>query len=158
MIINGLHIPTPRFFCHARAVVAFALLVLIGGCSDTVEMTQDREDRLHERVTARWAAINLAQYDEAWAYSTPNFRGVFPKHLYQQKFSQLVNNELTGIEVTSYDSRAAVASVAVRVMAEPTKFASPFAQAAGALPDTIYESWLFVEGDWWYIDRTRKAR
>jgi hypothetical protein len=139
----------------SNALILLALAV-VGGCATLSDLDEDERAIIAERAAERWEAINAGDFEKAWSYSTPSFREVFPKHLYHMNFSQTVLNRLTGVEVTSYDARAAVASVAVRVMAEPTKYSSAAAKAVGAIPDTIEESWVFVDGEWWYIDRTRR--
>ncbi len=133
-----------------------SLIFALGGCATLSELGEDDRAIIAERAAERWEAINAGDFETAWSYSTPSFREVFPKHLYYMNFSQTFVNRLTGVEVTSYDARAAVASVAVRVMAEPTKYSSAAARAVGPLPDIINESWVFIDGDWWFIDRTRR--
>jgi hypothetical protein len=61
-----------------------------------------------------------------------------------------VDWELTGVEVLNYDAVAAVASVAVRVMSEPTKRTSTASFELGAVPVTFHEKWLFIDGEWWH--------
>jgi hypothetical protein len=142
-----------KLFVYA---VPMLFMLLASGCVTLSELDEEDHAAIAQRVEARWVAINAGDFEGAWSYSTPSFREVFPKHLYRMNFSQTVLNRLTAVEVTSYDARAAVASVAVRVMAEPTKYSSAAAKAVGAIPDTIEESWVFVDGEWWYIDRTRR--
>jgi hypothetical protein len=57
---------------------------------------------------------------------------------------------LTAIEVTNYDAPAAVASVAARVMSKPLKQTSTASMALGAIPVTVNEKWVFVDGQWWF--------
>ena len=57
---------------------------------------------------------------------------------------------MTGIEVVNYDAPAAVASVAVGVMSEPTKFTSTASQAVGAVPVIVHERWINIDGEWWF--------
>jgi len=40
--------------------------------------------------------------------------------------------------------------VAVRVMSKPTKLTSSASAAFGALPVTIREKWILIDGVWWY--------
>ena len=57
---------------------------------------------------------------------------------------------MTAVEVVNYDAAAAVASVAVRVMSRPTKLTSTASRAIGAVPVTINEQWMFIDGKWWH--------
>lgn len=105
---------------------------------------------LEKRVEQRWQALAARDYAVAYEFSTPVYRSVFPKDLYVLQFSYAVERELTAVEVTNYDAAAAVASVAVRVMSKPVKLTSTASQAIGAVPVTIHERWMFIDGEWWY--------
>lgn len=70
--------------------------------------------------------------------------------LYVKGFSYGLDWELTEVEILNYDGGAAVASVAVRVMSKPAKQTSQAAFRGGAVPMTIIEQWLYVDGQWWY--------
>ena len=52
--------------------------------------------------------------------------------------------------MVSYDAPAAVSSVAVRVMSKPVKLTSTASQAIGAVPVTVHEKWMFIDGEWWF--------
>jgi hypothetical protein len=130
---------------------AMVLLALVlAGCGQPQELSDEQVEQLEQRVRDRWLARSAHDFAKAWEYSTPNYRENFPKSLYIHKFSYAVNWELTGVEVLDYDARAAVASVAVRVMSEPAKFTSTASRAVGATPVTINEKWIFMDGEWWY--------
>ncbi|MCP5147997.1 MAG: hypothetical protein H6991_11820 [Pseudomonadales bacterium] len=105
---------------------------------------------LEKRVEQRWEALVARDYAAAYAFSTPVYRSVFPKDLYVLQFSYAVERQLTGVEVLNYDAAAAVASVAVRVMSKPVKLTSTASQAVGAVPVTIHERWMLIDGEWWY--------
>jgi hypothetical protein len=70
--------------------------------------------------------------------------------LYAKKFSYAVDLQLTGVEVVTYDSDAAVASVVVRVMSKPTKQTSTASMLIGATPRSLGEKWLFSQDQWWF--------
>ena len=123
-------------------------MLLASGCATMSELDVKDHAAIAQRVEARWAAINAGDFEGAWSYSTPSFREVFPKHLYRMNFSQTVLNRLTAVEVNSYDARAAVASVAVRVMSESTKQTAQ-ASGMGPTPDTVKEQWFLIDGEWW---------
>ncbi|MFV0275571.1 MAG: hypothetical protein ACK5HY_00050 [Parahaliea sp.] len=113
-------------------------------------MSADLARQLEQRVRERWQARIDRDYDSLYAFSTPNFRKVFPRQLYVKGFSYGLDWELTGVEILNYDGRAAVASVAARVMSRPTKQTSQASFQAGAVPMTIIEQWLYVDDQWWY--------
>ncbi|MEP4487250.1 MAG: hypothetical protein ABJ013_16575 [Halioglobus sp.] len=131
-------------------IVATVLALFMVGCSQPQELTPELEVQLLERAEERWRLIVAKDYEGAWELMTPNYRRIFPKHLYRKNFSEMLERELTEVEVLTYDADAAVASVAVRVMSKPTKFTSSASKAIGALPATILEQWILIDGVWWY--------
>ena len=134
----------PAFIC---------MLAALGACSqDSAPKTfgPEAEAALTQRVTERWHAMEEKDFAKTYDYTTPNYRRVFPKSLYLNKFSYSVDWELTGVDILNYDARAAVASVAVRVMSKPAKQTAS-ASIFGAIPVTLHEDWIFVEDEWWHI-------
>lgn len=131
-----------------------ALTLLVAGCqqpSGTPEqLSAELQAALEQRVKARWEARIAHDWGAAWEYTSPAYREVFPKHLYVRKFSYTADWELTGIEVTNYDSSAAVASVAVGVMSRPVKQTTVAAKALGAMPRELHERWILIDGEWWF--------
>ena len=134
-------------------VTVMSVAFLLAACSSSEEPSDSADpdlERLKIRVEQRWQARTVRDWEAAWEYTTPNYRAIFPKRLYINKFSYAVDSELTAIEVVNYDALAAVASVAVRVMSSPTKQTSAASRSIGALPYTFNEQWLYVDGDWWF--------
>lgn len=137
----------------SSAILASVLAVFIASCTPSDEPSADPDpdlDALKLRVEQRWQALSAQDYDRVYEFSTPNYRRVFPNSLFVRNFSYAVNRELTSVEVTNYDARAAVASVAVRVMSSPVKLTSTASVAVGAVPMVINERWLFIDGQWWH--------
>jgi hypothetical protein len=139
---------------RSAGVVGWLAMVLLAlalvGCEQAQELSEEQVAQLEQRVRDRWLARSAHDFAKAWEYSTPNYRENFPKSLYIHKFSYAVNWELTGVEVLDYDARAAVASVAVRVMSEPAKLTSAASRAVGATPITFREKWMYIDGEWWF--------
>lgn len=133
-----------------KGLFLLVLIMALAGCERSQELSQEQQAKLEQRVQERWLALIDRDFDTVWEYFTPTYRETFPKHLYRHKFSYAVKWELTGVRVVNYDAPAAVASVAVRVMSEPTKFTSTASQAVGAVPVTIDEKWMFIDGEWWF--------
>jgi hypothetical protein len=137
-----------------RVVIMLVLTVALQGCdlaSDPGTLSDSDRTELISRVEERWYALEDNDYGRAYEYTTPNYRRVFSKALYINKFSYGVEWELTGVDVVNYDADAAVASVAVRVMSKPAKQTSAASIAIGATPVTLREKWLNTEGEWWHI-------
>lgn len=131
-----------------------ALLPALAGCGaldgKPAKLSESQRQALESRVEARWQARIDHDWGQAWEYSSPAYRKVFPKHLYVKKFSYTADWELTGIEVTHYDPSAAVASVAVGVMSRPTKQTTAAAKVIGPMQRSIGEKWILIDGEWWY--------
>ncbi|MEP1471517.1 MAG: hypothetical protein ABJK25_11125 [Halieaceae bacterium] len=132
------------------SLISLTFLVACDESATTDEPPNPDMSRLEQRVEQRWQARIIRDWETTWEYTTPNYRRIFPKRLYINKFSYAVDWELTGVEVVTYDARAAVASVAVRVMSSPTKQTSAASRSIGTVPVTFTERWLYVDGEWWY--------
>ena len=135
-----------RFAALATVLVGVALT----GHASAPRMTDVEQARLLERVEMRWRALEQRDFGTAYEYTSPAYRGVFSKSLYEKKFSYMVEWELTGVEFLTYDAEAAVASVAARVMSKPVKHTSAASAALGAVPRKQVEKWVFVDGQWWF--------
>ena len=139
---------------HFTALFALLLLALLASpasrAAAVAGLSAEQVAALEKRVTQRWQALAARDYATVYEFSTPVYRSVFPKNLYVLQFSYVVERELTGVEVLNYDAAAAVASVAVRVMSKPAKLTSTASQAIGAVPVTIHERWMLIDGEWWY--------
>jgi len=132
------------------ALVASCLVTSPGRAAVPEGLTADQVDALEQRVRERWSALSSRDYAKAWEYSTPLYRSIFPKDLYVLQFSYTVERELTGVEVVNYDAPAAVASVTARVMSKSLKQTSTASQAFGAVPVSVHEKWMFIDGEWWF--------
>jgi len=135
-------------------LLVVGLLVLIAGSSLVYSSEPKWDDAqrsaLEQRVRDRWQALEHRDFEKAWEYNSPNYRAIFSKQLYEQKFSYAVEWELTGVEIVNYDGEAAVASVVARVMSKPTKQTSAASVAIGATPIEMRERWIFTDGQWWF--------
>ena len=141
---------TGRFSKPAAAIVAICVALLLGACGQSDTLSEEQTVALKDRVYARWQSKIARDFEKTWEFSTPAYREAFPQRLYPFKYSYTVEWELTGVEVLDYDPSAAVASVSVRVMSKPTKFTSAASRALGAVPITVVEQWILVDGEWWF--------
>jgi hypothetical protein len=139
-----------KFTRSAPGLAAIVIMCLLMACSPPAELTEEQRSALEQRVEQRWRALVARDFASAWEYTTPAYRGIFPKQLYVRKFSYATEWELTGLEVVNYDGAAAVASVVVRVMSKPTKQTSSASIAIGARPRSLRERWILEDGEWWF--------
>ena len=137
-----------------QALLLAVLLVSLTGLpvrAETPEGLSEKQlEALQQRVRERWQTLIDHDFAKTWEFSTPTFRGIFPKSLYVHNFSYAVDWELTSVEVVDYDADAAVASVVTGVMSKSTKQTSSASRALGAVPITIREKWIFTDGEWWH--------
>jgi hypothetical protein len=136
------------------ALAAVCVSLLLAACGPPDTLSDEQIIALEDRVYARWQTKIARDFKKTWEFATPAYRAVFPRHFYPFKYSYTVEWELTGIEVLDYDRDAAVASVSVRVMSKPTKFTSSASRAVGAVPVTMIEQWILIDGQWWYSARS----
>jgi hypothetical protein len=140
-----------KYLKGAMLVFLASAILSVAGCSaPPEELTAKQVAALEQRARERWQALSARDYARVWEFGTPNYRSVFPKELYVLQFSYAVDRRLTGVEVVDYDAAAAVASVTARVMSKPLKQTSTASQALGALPVTVREKWMFIDGEWWF--------
>jgi hypothetical protein len=131
--------------------VAVVLVVtILAGCASAPPLTDEGKARLLARAEARWQALVAQDWATAYDFTSPAYRSVFSVNMYKAKFSYMVEWELTSVEFVHYDARAAVASVAARVMSKPVKQTSAASVAIGAVPTRFVEQWILVDGEWWY--------
>jgi hypothetical protein len=112
------------------------------------DLTDEQKDRLVSRVEEKWHAMERRDFGTVYEYTTPNYRKVFSKRMFLNKFGPGIRWELTGVDILNYDAEAAVATVGVRVITESTTAGSP-ASGSGKVADTVKEQWLLIDGEWW---------
>jgi hypothetical protein len=132
------------------ALVLGAFLIAPTQAATPQGMSGKQTAALEQRVRARWQTLIDHDFGKTWEFCTPTFREVFPKAMYVHNFSYAVQWQLTSVEVVDYDADAAVASVAVGVMSLPAKQTSEASKAVGAVPVTVRERWILIDGEWWH--------
>ena len=135
---------------HAALVCMVLALLLSTGCAINRGLSDADRTHILERAELRWAALEQRDFSSAYTFTTPAYRGVFSESMYRQKFSYMVDWELTSVEILNYDAGAAVASVAVRVMSRPVKQTSAASAAIGSVPTRFVEQWILEDGEWWF--------
>jgi len=138
-------------------LACLVLLLALFGCSEkdgstpgeaAATLSANQQQALLSRVEGRWRAMERGDFAAVYEYATPNYRRVFSKSMYLNKFAHDIRWVLTGVDILNYDAEAAVASVAVRVMSESTK-QTTLASGIGPIPDVVKEQWFFIDGEWW---------
>jgi len=111
-------------------------------------LTDEQKAALVSRVEEKWRAMERRDFAAVYEYTTPNYRKVFSKPMFLNRFAFDLRWQLTGVEILNYDAEAAVASVAVRVMSEPAN-ETALAPGVGKISNTVKEQWFLIDGEWW---------
>ena len=77
--------------------VALLACVVLGACASIDTLSPEREADLVRRASERAELMFSGDYEWAWEYSSPNYRSVFPKHLFAKQFSSNLERRLTGV-------------------------------------------------------------
>ncbi len=133
-----------------RGSIVLLFAALLSACATQESLRETERLALESRVEARWRAMEQRDWSGVYSYATPAYRAIISESMFAQKFSYMLEWELTSVELVNYDADAAVASVAVRVMSRPVKLTSAASKAMGALPSRQVEQWVLVDGQWWY--------
>ena len=135
----------PEVAAPSRPTLAFAPLP--PRAQDTPGLSETQALALRRRVEEKWRAMERRDFGAVYEYTTPNYRKVFTKPMFLNKFGPGIRWELTGIRILHYDASAGIASVGVRVMTGPPEGSS---SAPGfSVTDTVKEKWLLIDGEWW---------
>ncbi len=131
-------------------------ILLITFFSMTISQASDSFDEsvLKERVNSRWQSLITHQFDKTYSYESPNYRQVFSKELYINKFSPIARWSLTKITNITYHSRTKVATVSIEIATQSIMGStSATVGLKEAVNTMIQEKWLFIDKQWWYISR-----
>jgi len=141
-----------KFFLCTPFIV---LAIVFQGCASQSMLTDLLKQDLVQRVELRWGLLAGRDYIDAWQFSTPEYKKLFPQNTYYINFHGMIEYELTGVHLLAYDARSAVASVAVRVMILPRPGAPAASLAFGKTSTTIDEKWKLVDDSWYFVDGVR---
>lgn len=105
------------------------------------------EQRLAERVEARWAALAAGDFTKAYGYETPGYRDTVTPQQFQAQFGSAVQwhgAEVRHLEVADTGDRAEV-----EVLLD-YEVSSPIGNTySNRRP--LNERWIASDGDWWYV-------
>ena len=133
------------FFRHRRVsrvtLVRVGLLLLLTstlvGCGEP----KTAEQIVAERAQARWDALLAGDFETAYSFATPSYRGVVDAIRFQQGLGG--HASWLGAKVREVTCRDEVCEAMVRL-----KYRSPLPPRMEFETDDI-ERWLSEDGEWW---------
>ena len=133
-----------------KGAVFLCFLGILAACSAPRQLSESDKNDLIQRVSDRWRCLERNDYACAYEYLSPAFREVFSYEVLRNRYYSTLERRLTGAKVVAYDSGAAVASVRVGVMSRSLSVTSSASRAIGVTPTTSTETWIWVQGGWWF--------
>lgn len=106
-----------------------------------------QRDVLKHRAEARWAALIKGDLDQAYMFTTPEYRSVVSAQQHRGKYGRVVNWRMADVKKVSYDDPT-VATVAVELT---YRVALP--GSGGEVVETqslLSEKWIYKNREWWY--------
>lgn len=134
------------------AGLAYAMLSALPGCAtlEPEESEKWRESQrpvLKARAEARWGALIKGDIENAYTYTTPEYRAVVNLQQYKGKYGRVVDWRGARVVDIGYDVPT-VATVSVEVT-----YRVDLPGTGGELIETkkaISEKWIYKNREWWY--------
>lgn len=134
------------------AGLAYAMLSALPGCAtlEPEESEKWRESQrpvLKARAEARWGALIKGDIENAYTYTTPEYRAVVNLQQYKGKYGRVVDWRGARVVDIGYDVPT-VATVSVEVT-----YRVGLPGTGGELIETqkaISEKWMYKNREWWY--------
>ena len=135
-----------------RAGLACVALWALSGCaalqpSDGEQWQESQRPVLTARAEARWDALIKGDAENAYMYTTPEYRAVVNLQQYKGKYGRVVDWRGARVVDIGYDVPT-VATVSVEVT-----YRVDLPGTGGELIETkkaISEKWIYKNREWWY--------
>lgn len=134
------------------AGLAYAVLSALPGCAtlqpeESEKWRESQRPVLKARAEARWGALIKGDIENAYTYTTPEYRAVVNLQQYKGKYGRVVDWRGARVVDISYDVPT-VATVSVEVT-----YRVDLPGTGGELIETqkaISEKWIYKNREWWY--------
>jgi len=134
------------------AGLAYAILSALPGCAtlqpeESEKWRESQRPVLKARAEARWGALIKGDIENAYTYTTPEYRAVVNLQQYKGKYGRVVDWRGARVVDISYDVPT-VATVSVEVT-----YRVDLPGTGGELIETqkaISEKWIYKNREWWY--------
>ncbi|MCP8899357.1 hypothetical protein [Gilvimarinus xylanilyticus] len=121
-------------------ILVIWFLFLAIGCSAL--NPKPKEDRVAARAQERLDALVGGDFEEAYAYLSPGYRGSVPFHAYRPKIagaSNWLEAAVDDVSCESEESCVVTTKVTYQMQRIKLKNTRPFK-----------EKWIYIGGEWWY--------
>lgn len=113
----------------------------------TAEAAQTQRALLEKRVAARWDALIRKDFAAAYSFTSPAYRKLYSEDRFRNTFGNKV--AWKRVEVVNVDFKgddAATVGINIYFVYHP-----PQAERDLDMRTYVQESWVFVDGQWWYL-------
>lgn len=145
-----------------KIIVSFSLMLFLtlgdasGDSSSSqvvVNDAQRSEESLRKRVSGRWDALASRDFAAAYEYLSPAYRKLFPVDGYTSRFGSAVAWEGVDVRQVTFNGKSAEVVVDVSYqLIVPPEAGMPQADEAQSAAKSMNESWLWRDGEWWFVD------
>jgi hypothetical protein len=126
-----------------RWTIVGCVVLLVAACSP-----QGPQQTLEERAQARWDLLLERDFEGAWAYMTPGFRETTPAFDYAVDAARRPVRWLSAA-VSGKECEEDVCKISVLV--EYRAPGAPSGMSEIQLSRTIEETWIRLDGQWWFV-------
>ena len=103
---------------------------------------------LEQRVAAKWETLVRRDFAATYAFTSPAYREAFSLEAFRRKFG---NGKVVWkrVEVVSVDFKgddAAIVGIKIHIV-----YHDPQSQRSLDMVTNAQESWVYVDGQWWYV-------
>lgn len=111
------------------------------------EAIQTRRAVLTQRVAAKWDALIRKDFSTAYSFTSPGYRKLFSLDTFKSSFGHKVTwRRVEVVDVDFKGDDAATVGINIHVVYYP-----PQAERAIDMQSYVHESWVLVDGQWWYL-------
>jgi hypothetical protein len=111
------------------------------------EAVQTQRAVLEQRVTAKWDALIRKDFATAYSFASPSYRKLYSLDAFKSSFGNKVGWQR--IEVVNVDFKggdAATVGINLHFVYHPPQAENPL-----NMKTYVQESWVRVDGQWWYL-------
>lgn len=120
------------------------------GKAATADGNTSQRTALEQRVAARWEALIRRDFASAYGFASPAYRKAFSLDDFKRKFGdgKVVWRRVEVISVDFKGNDAATVGIKIHIVYHDPQTQKPLDMATHD-----QESWVYADGQWWYLVR-----